>query len=121
VTVRWEEADVLAWQPADTFDLVAVLYLQLPEAERRRALRIAVEAVRPGGTLLVVAHDTRNLDEGVGGPQDPTVLYTPSDVVADTVGSGSELIVERAETVERPVEGAGRPALDCLVRIRRAR
>lgn len=121
VSVRWEESDVLAWQPTDTFDLVAVLYLQLPEAERRQALRVAVEALRPGGTLLVVAHDTRNLGEGVGGPQDPAVLCTPADVVSDTVGSGRELIVERAETVERPVEGADRPALDCLVRLRRTR
>ena len=39
-------------------------------------------AVAPGGTLLVVGHDITNITDGVGGPQDPAVLYGPDDVVA---------------------------------------
>jgi 2-polyprenyl-3-methyl-5-hydroxy-6-metoxy-1,4-benzoquinol methylase len=39
VSVEWVEADVLAWMPpARAYDLVCVLYLQLPAAERRTAL-----------------------------------------------------------------------------------
>ena len=45
-------------------------------------------SVAPGGTLLVVAHDLLNLSEGVGGPQDPAVLYGPDDVVGD-IGQSS--------------------------------
>ena len=80
---------------------------------------IAGRALAPGGTLLVVAHDRANLTDGTGGPQDPAVLYTPDDVLADLDAAGIDVTVERAETVERPVAGADRPALDCLVRVRR--
>jgi len=99
------------------FDLVVVAYLQLPAEDRARALANAVAALAPGGTLLEIAHDAANLSGGYGGPQDPSVLATPAEVAALLDG----LVVESAETVERPVETAEgmRIAIDHLVRARR--
>ncbi|HEV3348592.1 MAG TPA: class I SAM-dependent methyltransferase [Methylomirabilota bacterium] len=116
VDVEWIEADAATW-PAESraYDLVAVMYLQLPAAERRAALARAAAAVRPGGTLLVVGHDLLNLTEGVGGPTQADVLFTPDDVAAEIGG----LVVEKSERVRRAVEGAGRDAIDALVRARR--
>lgn len=95
------------------FDLVVVCYLQLPAEQRRRALRGAAAAVAPGGHLVVVAHDSTNLTGGTGGPQDPSVLYTPADVAGDLAGTG--LTVALGETRERPVPDAPRPALDAVL------
>lgn len=120
VDVEWIVADVLGYEPeAGAFDLVAVVYLQLDEADRRIALPRAARAVAADGVFVFVAHDVRNLAEGHGGPSDPAVLYSPSDVVAHLDG----LAVERAETVIRPVEtpDGERQALDVIVRATRAR
>ena len=57
--------------PAGPFDAVVLAYLQLPAPERRVVVRAAADVLAPGGTLLVVAHDRRNLAEGTGGPRDP--------------------------------------------------
>lgn len=98
------------------FDLVLVVYLHLPAAERRVTLTSAAECLAPGGRLLVVGHDRDNLEHGVGGPQDAAILLTPGEVAADLEGSG--LVVLRAETVERQVEpghGQRTAALDTLV------
>ncbi|MGF2946056.1 class I SAM-dependent methyltransferase [Mycobacterium sp. Lab-001] len=117
--VDFQRADVVNEAlPAGSFDAVVVAYLQLAEGPRRAALRNAAAAVAPGGTLLVVAHDTTNLTEGVGGPQDAEVLFSPDDVVADLAGL-TELVVQKAERVRRPVPGAERDAVDALVRLRR--
>lgn len=99
------------------FDLVVVAYLQLPAEDRARAMANAVAALAPGGTLLEIAHDAANLSGGFGGPQDPSVLATPAEVSALLDG----LVVESAETIERPVETAEGPriAIDHLVRARR--
>lgn len=106
-------ADLLDYEPEESaFDLVVVLYLQLPAAERRAVLGKAKAALAPGGTILVVGHDLTNLSDGVGGPSDPGVLYTPDDLVADLSG----LEVQKAERVLRDVDGADRPAIDALVR-----
>jgi SAM-dependent methyltransferase len=113
-TVR---ADVVAWTPEPHgSDLVLVVYLHLPPHERLAVLESAARAVAPGGALLVVGHDLANLHGGVGGPQDPTVLCRPEDVVADLEPTG--LAVQRADTVRRPVvaeDGSTRDALDLLV------
>ncbi len=116
VEAEWVEADLLSYRAGRRFDLVLSFYLQLSAGERRPVLRAAGEAVAPGGTLLVVAHDRSNLEHGYGGPKDAGVLYSPGDVVADLDGTG--LAVERASVVERPVEtpDGERIALDLLVR-----
>jgi hypothetical protein len=75
-------------------------------------LAAAAEAVAPAGTLLLVGHDLLNATEGVGGPSDPGLLYTPDDIVAELPG----LEIEKAERVLRDVEDADRPAIDALVR-----
>jgi SAM-dependent methyltransferase len=119
VEVEWVAADVLVHEPPPgAFDLVAVLYLQLPHDELARALRRAARAVARGGALIVLGHDTRNLTDGYGGPRDASVLFTPADVVA----SLDDLVVERAETVERTVtlDDGDAVALDALVRATRA-
>jgi SAM-dependent methyltransferase len=120
VEIAWTQADLLEYQPEqERYDLVLVFYLQLPAPERRRIIRAAADAVAAGGMLLLVAHDSSNLEHGHGGPQDPAVLYTAGDVAADLDGSGLE--IERAELVERPVETAAgeRTALDALLRATR--
>lgn len=116
VDVEWVDADLREWEPpARAFDLVVVLYLQLPAEELGPIVRRAAEAVADGGTMLVIGHHSENLVSGVGGPKDPRVLYTPEDVTVHLDG----LVVEKAEAVLRPVEGEG-DAIDTLVRARRA-
>ena len=118
IEVEWVQADLREWEPAArAFDLVAVLYLQLPAEERRLVLERAAGTVAPGGTVLVVGHDLQNLNGGYGGPKDPSVLFTPADVVADLAG----LQIEKAERVLRPVETEDGEvqAIDALVRARR--
>jgi SAM-dependent methyltransferase len=109
-------SDLLEYAPApESFDLVLVLYLHLPAGERHVVLDRAVEALAAGGTFVLLGHDLLNATEGVGGPSDESILYTPDDIVADL----RELRIETAERVLRDVADADRPAIDALVRARR--
>ena len=120
VEATWVESAVEEWRPPpEGFDLVAVLYLQLPQPERSTALEVAESAVAPGGTFLVVAHDQENLIRGFGGPPNAEVLYSVADVTEAAVGA--DLTVERAERVVRVVdaETGPRDAIDTLVRAKR--
>ena len=76
---RWIAADLLDYTPEPrAFDLVLVFYLQLPAAQRRPIVRAAAGAVAPGGLLLLVAHDSTNLEHGYGGPQIPPCSTPPT-------------------------------------------
>lgn len=108
----WLAADLTSYVPEPGgFDLVLIAYLHLSPHDTPTVLRRAAAALAPGGTLFIVGHDATNPAEGFGGPQDPSVLYTPDTIAA----SLTALRVERAERVTRPVEGAPRPAIDTLV------
>jgi len=118
VEVTWVRADLLDYQPDHgAFDLVIVMYIQLPAAQLADVMKRAGTALAPGGTLLVVGHDLLNLSEGHGGPQNPEVLFTPADIERDLPGLG----IERAERVLRPVTVDGREvtAIDALVRAKK--
>ena len=109
-------ADATQPAPSPPYDLVLISYLHLPRAQWGEALAAAVRATVVGGAVLVVVHAVRNLTAGVGGPQDPTILLDPEDVIA----SGAELPVdvELAQLRARDVPGAARPALDTVVLFR---
>ena len=121
VEVDWTEADLRSYSPAPgAFDLVVLVYIHLPGEERRAVVRRAADAVAAGGTLLVIGHDRSNLEEGYGGPQDPTILFSPDDISDDLAGI-EELRVVRADRVMRPVmtDDGERKAIDALVRAER--
>lgn len=115
--LRWEVADVLTYKikPA-SLDLTLVSYLHLPAAQRDALLLRLAAALRPGGHLLLVGHDRRNLDEGVSGPQDPALLYEPASLRL-LLSQSAGLSVEVARTAERPTSDG--VALDTVVRARR--
>ena len=115
VEVDWVEADLAAYEPErQAFDLVLVAYLHVPQRERAAIHAKAAGAVAHGGTLLLVGHDLTNIGTGAPGPTNPSLLYTPADIVREL----PDLEVERAEQVRRPTEledGSPVEAVDALV------
>ena len=117
-TVDWIEADLLSWTPpAARFDLVTIVYLHLPSDQRRIVYRAAAAAVAPGGTLLVIGHDRTNLTNGVGGPQDPGVLFTAAELAEDLLAEHRPFEIEEA-TAARRVPAPERGPIDAVLRAR---
>jgi SAM-dependent methyltransferase len=117
VEVEWLRADLASYEPpAGAFQLVLIAYLQLPGAELRGVLARAAAALAPAGELLMIGHARRNLAEGVGGPRDPAVLWTPDEIDGALRALG--LSVQRCEHVQRSVDPAdgSREAVDVLAR-----
>jgi SAM-dependent methyltransferase len=127
--ITWVCTDATMWVAPEPVDLALEAYLHLVPAERRRTIANAFTSLRVGGTFLLVGHDTTNLTEGTGGPQDPDVLMTAEDVLDDLdevcASRGASYDVVRAGRVARPVAEPGhqhpeaeeRIAWDCLVRV----
>lgn len=115
--LTWRVDDVAALQlRAESVDLALVSYVHLPAEQRSTLMLRAALAVRPGGHVIVVGHDRRNLREGVSGPQDERLLYDPLELRSLFAGIPATR-VDVAETVERHT--ADGVALDTLVRVRR--
>ena len=109
----WVLADVRAYEPERAaFDLVLVLYVHLPSAERRSLLTRAAAALAPGGTLIVLGHDVDNIGTGAPGPSNPDVLYTRDGIAREL----AELEIVKADRLTRTAAEA--EAVDTLVTAR---
>ncbi|WP_280387472.1 class I SAM-dependent methyltransferase [Nocardia wallacei] len=114
--ITWQCADVTDLDAAGItgpFELILLAYLHLPEQQRRALVRHAADLLSPGGTLLILGHDSTNLTEGHGGPQDPSILFTPNDVMADLAETGDRIRIRVADRILRPTEAGD--AIDALV------
>ena len=120
IDVEWLRADLASYVPSEgAFQLVLISYLQLPGDELRGVLARAAVALAPAGELMMIGHARRNLSEGIGGPRDPAVLWTPDEIDGALRALG--LSVQRCEHVPRSVDTPDGPreAIDVLVRARR--
>ncbi|MEU0488580.1 class I SAM-dependent methyltransferase [Nocardiopsis sp. NPDC006139] len=81
--ITWRQADIYAWVPPEgAYDLVTSHYLP-PRPERRAEVFGGLAAaVAPGGTLLLVSHALRDLEDGVPRPPWPEMFPTLEEMAA---------------------------------------
>ena len=125
--VEFVEADVFSWEPdwststegTGGFDLILIAYLQVEAEPLAELVERAIGWLSPGGELFMIGHDISNLDEGVGGPQVPEILWD-LDLMLEWLG---DLRLVEGGIVKRPVEVDGdiEYARDTLVRAIRPR
>ena len=78
-------ADLSVWAPplGRRWDLAAILHLHGSRALRLRALRLAAEALAPGGALLLEGFATAQAGAAMG-PDDPDKLWDLEEALAET-------------------------------------
>jgi len=101
VSINAEIADLLTWNwPLGRYDLAAALYLHFFDADRPRMHRAMLDALKPGGMLILEAFREEQLEfqkvHHSGGPKTADMLYSRAKLTADFTGA-SILLLEEAE------------------------
>lgn len=96
--VTFVNADLEIWTPDSSFNLIIEFYLHVPSDVRTRIHHRIAPFLAPGGSYVVLGHHLDNLTEGVGGPQNPELLFTEAQVAADF----PDLRAKRVSRLERP-------------------
>ena len=107
------------FEPA-AFDLVSAQYASILRTPDNRALHNILDAVAPGGTLLVVSHDLAHMHAVEDRAYDPDAYVRVEDF-ADVLAGSDGWAIEVNETRTRP-PGAATAALhveDLVLRARR--
>jgi thioredoxin reductase len=103
------------------FDLVSAQYASIPRTPDERAVHNILDAVAPGGTLLIVSHDLEPMRApGHGGAFDPDAYVRVEDFAA-VLAADPEWHIERHEKCPRPAGSvtAAHHVDDVVLRARR--
>ncbi|WP_026455099.1 class I SAM-dependent methyltransferase [Saccharomonospora iraqiensis] len=111
--IDWRLGDVTTWEPAQAVDLVLVGFLQIPATDLVRTLRRATSWLADGGRLFYLGHARENYERGVGGPPDPDVMPSITDL-AEAAGG---LRVDALQHVLRDTDRG--TAIDIVLDVRR--
>ena len=95
VAIDTVQADLASWQPEPaSADAVVMIYLHLPPALRPAVHAKLVQALKPGGLLLLEAFHPKQLGYSSGGPKDEAMLYTLDMLRADLADGMEEVMAE---------------------------
>lgn len=82
-SITYALADALAYENAQPFDAMALVFAHLPEPLRANFHRRMANLLKPGGTLLLEGFHTTQLGRSSGGPRELSMLFTPEMLRAD--------------------------------------
>ncbi|MEU8547592.1 bifunctional NAD(P)/FAD-dependent oxidoreductase/class I SAM-dependent methyltransferase [Streptomyces roseoverticillatus] len=123
VDVTWQQADVTTWDPAPAqFDLVSVQFVQLTRPAREAMYRRLAEAVRPGGTLLIVGHHPADLEVmTLHRPRLPHLMFTAEEAASVLDPSAWDITTTAQERPATDSDGQRITLTDAVLRaVRRA-
>jgi SAM-dependent methyltransferase len=108
--------DLMGGQPVPgDYDLVSVQFMHPPKERFGEIFGLVAATVRPGGTLVVVAHHPHDVETGVREPHGPDLLFTAERVV-EAIGTDDwEIKVAAAPTREWVHDGATETVTDTVV------
>lgn len=100
VALSTEVADLADWDPGEArWDAIVSIWAHLPPPIRAALHRRVVNALAPGGLLLLEAYTPEQVALGTGGPPSAAMMMTPEGLRSELTG----LVFERLEALEREV------------------
>jgi cyclopropane fatty-acyl-phospholipid synthase-like methyltransferase len=117
VKLRIEQANVIEWSyPADTFDVVAAIFIQFAAPEDRAKIFAGItRTLKKGGLLLMQGYTPKQLDYKTGGPPHLDHLYTRELLETAFAGFSSLDLREHESAIAEGTHHVGMSALIDLV------
>lgn len=113
VSIQTEVVDLATYTPpADTFGAVVSIFAHLPSPMRKRLHQLVVQALKPGGVMLLEGYSKAQVQRGTGGPKDSDMLLSKTEIEQDF--SDLEIVLSR-ELEREVIEGSFHTGLASVV------
>lgn len=113
LSIQTEVVDLATYTPpADTFGAVVSIFAHLPSHMRKRLHQRVVQALKPGGVMVLEGYSKAQIDRGTGGPKDIDMLLSRAEIEQEF--SGFEIVLSR-ELEREVIEGSFHTGLASVV------
>jgi len=100
VSISTEQADLTDYEPGiEQWDAIISIFCHLPEVIRKQLHKKVMQALRPGGVLILEAYIPKQLEFATGGPPSASLMMSLDKVAHELQGMELEL----AQEIERDV------------------
>lgn len=115
VKIETLAADLNHYQfEANTFDAIISIWCHLPSELRKKVHRDCVNALRPGGFIILEAYTPRQLENNSGGPKNIDMLMTKEALLSEFEGMRFIEIVEKDRMIN---EGTGHIGMSAVIQV----
>ena len=115
-TVRWVASDVVGDDlptPPEHYELVTAHFVHIPVEERKVLWKKLVDAVAPGGSLVIVGHSLEDLDAGLRRPP-ASLMFDRKELMAAMPRTWTTRKVTPVEREQRAPDGTSVIARDIV-------
>lgn len=96
VSLNYEISDALYYKSENKFDAIVLVFAHFPENTRQNIHKRMASMLKSGGTLLLEAFNTRQIENESGGPKNVELLYSTKILKDDF----SEMEIQMLENKE---------------------
>lgn len=115
VAIATEQIDLADYDPGQgQWDAIVSIFCHLPPTVRERLHQRVVNALKPGGLLILEAYRPEQLDYKTGGPGSADMMMTESSLRSELDGLHFDLLESRVREV---VEGRGHSGDGAVVQL----
>ncbi len=83
LSIHYDILNIEDYKPIKQYDVVALIYVHLPETIRKIFHQKMYQSIVPGGYLLLEAFAREQIKNTSGGPKDPSLLYDSPTICSD--------------------------------------
>jgi SAM-dependent methyltransferase len=83
VVINYEIKNIEEYKAVKKYDLVALIYVHIPEKPRKKFHKEIYESIKPGGYLILEAFAKEQLQFDSGGPKEESLLYDAPSICSD--------------------------------------
>lgn len=84
VEINYNLLDIASFSPIyETYDLIALVFVHLPDGMRKRFHHQIIESLKPGGSVLIESFAKEQIHNHSGGPPDEKLLYSMEILKSD--------------------------------------
>lgn len=95
------------------YDAIGLLYLHFNYEEREQIHKKFLQALKPGGTLILEAFAKEQIKNSSGGPKDVNLLYSLEDIIEDFIDFDINVFAKETITLD---EGNGHQGKAVVIR-----
>ncbi len=104
--------DLMSWEwPVNTYDAIVSIFVHFGQTERPTVHKSILEALKPGGWLIMQSFNRDQITRNSGGPKNVDMLYTTEMLARDFSGLSIEELEETEADLDEGVYHHGSAAV----------